>query len=180
VWFDNYNKAHAVNQQNLLKSDLYGQYNWTGSAIRCAHGDELVDMTVKPGLNGSFEIRDIASLNKKVQAKLKRLIDTELFKKFDWTDRYKVDRNPVTVTLSKDDKKKNPDLAKRSKRECTGLIGNFYAWKMTPANIAENRGKMHALHQLHEWAERKINGKDQYIPLLSDMAIFQGLFKVSS
>ena len=179
-WVDNFNRSFAANQQAIIKEDLYGLYNWTGQAFRTTNAAELVDMDVQTGLNGSFTKSDIPGLFKKFIQKLQRLlISVERFtKNISWPHLYSVTRNPVTVTLNDHQKLKFPLLWSKLQRSNTGMGGNFLPYALTETNIGSNRGKMETLQCIHEMSERKLNDRDQYFILLSDMAIYQGYFKV--
>jgi len=163
---------YAANTSQI-KYSLYNLHNWTGKAHIISRSKDFVDMTIKP----QFDIFPLQADTESLWKKMDKLVNKspETIKPLLWPNKYTVTRNPVTVTLSKEQAKANPDLERLLSRENTGLANRFVTDAIEDTNISSNRGIMLLIKQMHD----KHVTDNKYTVNVSDLAIFAKLLKVN-
>jgi hypothetical protein len=182
IWWDNFNRAFAVNMQSVIK-DAHALCNWTGMAMRIPDASldtsgislQLVpDQPAFPSENiFADEFWKLAGLT----WRLKQATTPAGISKFEagnWTVIHNVNRIPVKALV---DKRRFPETHKRSDEGRTGLK-NFFPTEMSSENIGSNLGLLALLKTEMDAHLARADADKVYRVIISDCNIFNRIVKV--
>lgn len=182
TWWDNFNRAYAVNMQSDIK-DAHMLCNWTGKAMRIPDASintstiSLKLVQDRPGFPHESIFADkfwkMAALTKRLAA-LTTPAAISKFETTNWAIVHIINRIPVKALV---DKCKFPITHRRSDEGRTGLK-NFFPTEMCSDNIGSNLGLFALLKTEFDEHRARADADKVYRVIISDCNIFNRIVKV--